>query len=88
MTNIFQHFSLQILHILIPPILVLGQSALPILHLKLAELCCQVHQGYGDHLWLPLQAQGGAQTVVNKCPGHLHHLLQLWLVTFQALRVF
>jgi len=86
--DILQHLRLQILDILVPPVLVVWQSALPVLHLKLAELCCQVHQGYGYHLWFPLKAECCAQTVIYKCPGHLHHLLQLWLVTLQALGIF
>lgn len=75
MADILQNLCLQILDILVPPVLMIWQSALPVLHLKLAELGCQVHQSNGYDLRFPLEAECGAQTVIHKCPGHLHHLL-------------
>ena len=51
--------------------LVLLGLVLPVLHLELAQLGGQVHEGDRDHLRLPLEAQGGAETVVHEGPGHL-----------------
>ena len=80
--------------------LVLLSLVLPVLHLKLAQLGRQVHEGDRDHLqtkdsrmmrwthlWFPLEAQGGTEAVIDESPRHLDHLLQFGFVTLQTLGV-
>ena len=88
MTNILENICLKVPDVLVPPVLVLRRPVLPVPDLELAELGGQVHESDGDHLRLPLQAQGGAQTVIDKSPGHLNHLLQFRFVSFQTLCIF
>lgn len=85
MTNIFQDLGFKVSNIEVPPVPVLICFPLPVLHLKLTQLGSQVHQSNCNNLWFPLKAQGGAETVVHKCPRHLNHLLKLRLVSLQAL---
>ena len=40
-----------------------------------------MHDCDGDDFGLPLQAERGAEAVVDKGPGHLDHFLQLVLVS-------
>lgn len=65
----------------------LGLPPGPVRHLKLAQLPRQIHESDGDDLRLPLKTQRGAQTVIHEGPGHLYHVGQLLLVTFEALGV-
>ena len=53
----------------------------PVPDFELGQLDSQVHDGNCNDFRLPLKAQSGAQTVVDESPGHLHHFLQLLLVT-------
>ena len=62
MTNILENIRLQVPDMLVPPVLVLRSPVLPVPHLELAQLGGEVHEGDGDHLGLPLQAQGSALT--------------------------
>jgi len=64
---------------------VIWGPVVPVLEVELAEFPCQVHHSDGGDLWVPLQAEGGAQGVVDECPAHLDHLLKPGAVPLQAL---
>ena len=87
MADVVQHVRLQVLDVLVPPVPVPVPPVVPVPDLELGQLGRQVHEGYGHDLGLPLQAQRGAEAVVDEGPRHLHHLLQLGLVALQALGV-
>jgi len=87
MAYVFQNLSFEVSNIEVPPVPMLIRFPFPVLHLKLAQLCSQVHESDCNHLWLPLKTEGGAETVIHKCPRHLNHLLKLRLVPLQALGI-
>ena len=83
--DVLDHVNPQELDVLIPPVLVVRGLVVPVLEVELAELACQVHQGDGDDFRLPLEAESGAERVVDEGPAHLNHFLQLGAVPFEAL---
>ena len=55
----------------------------PVFDLEFRKLHRQVHDSNGYDLWLPLEAKGGTEAVIDECPGHLHHFLKLRLIAYE-----
>lgn len=86
---VFKQFQCDILdNELIPLAAVACRPALPVSNVKLGESTGEVHDGYSNDLRFPLETQCCAQTVVNKSPCHLHHLLHFAFVTFNEFGEF
>lgn len=84
MANFLKVRCLKIFYMLVPPMHLSRLPICPVPDFEFGQLDSQVHDGNCNDFRLPLKAQSGAQTVVDKSPGHLHHFLQLLLVTFET----
>ena len=66
MADLFKVGCFQIFDELIPPVDVIWKAIGPVFDLELGQLDGKVHDGDGDDLGLPLQAQSRAQTESRK----------------------